>query len=303
MVISPVIAGLFISIVMENIIDRLLKCGCKRKYIVIIVYLFFAMLIGGIILFISPSLFEQIKIFIDTLPSLLTNMRLIFANYNIDIYDFVDLADIDISKIINYLSNGFSFIFSIGIAISSAFFISYDYPKVKEKVKNCIPNIIKDETIYFFSKYIPFFSKYVYSLLIDCMITFLISFFLFQVFGLNYSLIGALIIAVTNLIPYIGPILGLIPVAIIGYSISPYFALTSVIIVLIVQIIESNIVQPLIFKNVIKIHPLEGIIGVLVFSYLFSVVGMIFSPLLVVAFKLLFIEKYNKSQINGASIQ
>ena len=42
-----------------------------------------------------------------------------------------------------------------------------------------------------------------------------------------------------------------------------------------------------------------GIIGVLVFSYLFSVIGMILSPLLVVAFKLLFIEKYNSESHLG----
>ena len=78
----------------------------------------------------------------------------------------------------------------------------------------------------------------------------------------------------------------------------------SLVIVLIVQLIESNIIQPLIFKNVIHIHPVEGIIGILIFSYLFSFWGMLLAPLLVVAFKLLFIEKYNKeSQVNEASIQ
>ena len=109
---------------------------------------------------------------------------------------------------------------------------------------------------------------------------------------------------ITNLIPYIGPILGVIPLVIIGYSVSPYFAIVSLVIVLVVQIFESNLIQPLIFKNVIKIHPLEGIIGLLVFSYLFSIIGMIASPLLVVAFKLLFIEKYKpESHIETKSIQ
>ena len=143
-----------------------------------------------------------------------------------------------------------------------------------------------------------------YALFIDSLITFVVSFLLFFIFGVDYSLICAFIVTITNLIPYIGPILGVIPLVIIGYSVSPYFAIVSLVIVLVVQIFESNLIQPLIFKNVIKIHPLEGIIGLLVFSYLFSIIGMIASPLLVVAFKLLFIEKYKpESHIETKSIQ
>jgi predicted PurR-regulated permease PerM len=204
----------------------------------------------------------------------------------------------------NYIGEGIGVIFNVGITLSSAFFISLDYPRIKEVIKDLIPDIIKKEVIYFFSRYLPFFSKYMYALFIDSLITFAVSFLLFFIFGVDYSLICAFIVTITNLIPYIGPILGVIPLVIIGYSVSPYFAIVSLVIVLVVQIFESNLIQPLIFKNVIKIHPLEGIIGLLVFSYLFSIIGMIASPLLVVAFKLLFIEKYKpESHIETKSIQ
>ena len=79
-------------------------------------------------------------------------------------------------------------------------------------------------------------------------------------------------------------------------------AIISLSIVLLVQLVESNIIQPLIFKNVIKIHPIEGILGVLVFSYLFGVLGMIFSPLLTIAFKILFVDKYEKSTSNTLKV-
>lgn len=298
-VVMPIIVGLFISIVIESVISRFVNKGYQRKWVVIITYVCMILLLILSIVLVSPSIIKQVKVFLTTLPLLITNINNLLVKYHIDLTNLINLTDFKFDKIISYVGGGFSIIFNIGITISSAFFISYDYPKVKEKVKRLIPNIIKKEVIYFFSKYLPFFSKYIYSLLIDSLITFAISFLLFILFGIDYSLIGALIITITNLIPYIGPILGTIPLFIIGYSVSPYFAVTSLIIVLIVQIIESNIIQPLIFRNVIKIHPLEGIIGVLVFSYLFSVIGMILSPLLVVAFKLLFIEKYNSESHLG----
>ena len=276
-----------------------MKKGFKRSIVTICSYIgLIFIVICTFILFIPPFI-NQIQIFIDTLPSLLEqiNTLLMKLNINMNTTNILDVLQIKTNEIINYFSNGFSLFFSIGIAVSSAFFISYDYEEVKEKVKNSIPKLIKEETIYFFSKYVPFFSKYIYSLLIDSLITFAISFTLFTIFKVEYSLIGAIIITITNLIPFIGPLLGIVPLVVIGYSVSNYFAIISLVIVIIVQLVESNIIQPLIFKNVIKIHPLEGIIGVLIFSYLFSTIGMILSPLLVVAFKILFIEKYNEAEV------
>lgn len=295
----PLFIGFFISICMETIIGRLVNKGYKRSIVTIISYIGLLLLLVLLFIIFIPPFINQIQIFIDTLPSLLEQINSLLLKFNINMNStsILDILQIKTNEIMGYFSNSFSLFFSIGIAISSAFFISYDYGQVKEKVKNAIPEIIKEEVIYFFSKYVPFFSKYIYSLLIDSLITFVISFTLFTIFKVEYSLIGAIIITITNLIPFIGPLLGIVPLVVIGYSVSNYFAIISLVIVVIVQLVESNIIQPLIFKNVIKLHPLEGIIGVLVFSYLFSTIGMILSPLLVVAFKILFIEKYNKAEV------
>ena len=68
---------------------------------------------------------------------------------------------------------------------------------------------------------------------------------------------------------------------------------------MIVQIIESAFLQPLILKNVISLHPLEGILGISVFGSLFGIIGMILSPILVIAVKLLFMPYEDKALINN----
>lgn len=297
--ILPFFAGLFISVCMEAIIIKFIKKGYKRKIVTIISYIGLILTIGILILLFMPSFINQLKIFINTLPVLAGKIEALLANMNLNISmdSLLDNVQIKLDNIIKYFSNGFSFIISVGIAFSTAFFISYDYEKIKTTFKKMIPSIIKDEVIYFFSRYIPFFSKYIYSLIIDSAITFIISLILFMLFRVEYALIGSFVITITNLIPFIGPLIGIIPLVIIGYSVSPYFAIISLVVVLVVQLVESNIIQPIIFNNVIKIHPIEGIIGVLAFSYLFGAIGVIFSPLLVVAFKLLFVEQYNKEEV------
>ena len=295
----PFFAGLFLSICFESLISKLIKKGYKRKFVTIITYLSFLLIIIVFLIIFLPELIEQMQLFIIALPTIFEKINLLLSNMNLhlDFSYIIDNLNISFDKILNYFTGSFSLVIDIGIIISSAFFISYDYEKIIDTLKNKIPLIIKEETLYFFSKYIPFFSKYIYSLVLDSIITFSISFLLFWIFKIDYALIGAIIITMTNLIPYIGPLLGIVPLVVIGYSVSEYVAIISLIIVLLVQLLESNIIQPLIFKNVIKLHPVEGILGVLIFSYLFGIFGMIFSPLLVIAFKILFIEKYQKSQV------
>ena len=305
--IFPIVFALFISICMESIIGKFTKKGYSRHKVTLFSYGILIVLFGGFILLIGPSFIKQLQVFINTLPSLFEELKKLLANININ-FDPTNLMNnfqIRLDKVIDYFGNIVNVFVSIGIAFSASFFISYDYDKIKEGIKNRIPHIVKDELIYFFSKYLPFFAKYIHSLVIDSLITFGISFLLFTIFKVDYSIIGALIITITNLIPFIGTLLGIIPLVVIGYSISGYFAIISLVVVLVVQLIESNIIQPLVFKNVIRLHPVEGMLGVLAFSYLFGTLGMIFSPLLVVAFKILFIERYEKeeSHFDTPSIQ
>ncbi len=109
----------------------------------------------------------------------------------------------------------------------------------------------------------------------------------FLLIGLNYPIVIALIITLTNLIPFIGPYIGGIFAALLGFSISNQVGIYSLLIVILIQFIENNFIHPLILKNSIKLHPLEGILGLTLFGTLFGIVGMVISPILMVAIKIL----------------
>ena len=57
--------------------------------------------------------------------------------------------------------------------------------------------------------------------------------------------------------------------------------------------------NPYIMKNVIKLHPLEGLFSLLLLGSLFGFVGMVISPLFWVAFKLI-IKQYKESRVINA---
>ena len=195
--------------------------------------------------------------------------------------------------ILKYISSSITIIFNIILALSGALFLSFDFCNFKDGFKRKIPRRINKPIIYYFHNFMPFIYKYFVGMLVDSAFIFIISFIGFLIIDIDYIIVLSLFIAITNLIPIIGPYIGGIPAVIVGVSSSSTLGIGSLIVVVIVQLIESNLVQPLILKNTIKLHPLEGILGISLFGTLFGVIGMVLSPILIVAFKMLFIP-YNE---------
>ena len=122
----------------------------------------------------------------------------------------------------------------------------------------------------------------------------------FFVIDIDYILVISFFIAITNLIPIIGPYIGGIPAVLVGFSVSTNLGVSALVVVIIVQLIESVLLQPIILKNTISLHPLEGILGISLFGSFFGVIGMILSPILIVAIKLLFLPyENNKNNIKS----
>lgn len=95
------------------------------------------------------------------------------------------------------------------------------------------------------------------------------------IFNLPYALLISTIIAITNIIPFFGPIIGWIPGAVILALINPMQALYFTIICIVLQQIEGNILEPKIVGNSIGISGFWVLFAILVFGGLFGFFGMI----------------------------
>jgi len=298
----PVFIAVFISFILEPIIGIFLNKGIKRKYSVLLAYGIVIFVIGIILYFTIPSFIKQIEVFIRNVPSLINTIESFLYKLGINVSDgqisnYFNNFFISLSKsLLRYLKSSLSIIFDLFLGVSGAIFLSFDFYKFREGVKKHLPKRLKNPIIYYFQNFLPFVHKYFMGMLIDSVLIFGISILGFSIIGIEYTLVISLIIAITNLIPIIGPYIGGIPAGIVGFSISPTLGVSAVIVVVIVQLIESNFLQPLILKNVISLHPLEGILGISLFGALLGVFGMILSPILIVGIKLLFLPYGEKEE-------
>ena len=200
-----------------------------------------------------------------------------------DLIQFFDFKELP--NAINSFLSGFG---SVLIGIFSVLFISFFLLKDSHLLENSLLVFAKqeDETKFMraFTKIKDLLSRYFVGLLLQVVILFVLYSIILLVFGVNNAIAVALIAAIFNLIPYIGPLFGGIFILILtttSYlgSDFPTVILPKLMYVLIgylgVQLIDNFVNQPLIFGTSVKSHPLEIFLAILIFGLLFGIGGLI----------------------------
>ncbi len=117
--------------------------------------------------------------------------------------------------------------------------------------------------------------KYITGRLIETAVLGVLCFIGLSIFGVDYSLIMAVTVALTNLIPYFGPWLGAIPVLLLAFLNNPDSAIWIAIFLLALQIIDNYIVSPKILGDMLEVSALWILVGVILGGGMFGVWGMI----------------------------
>ena len=118
-------------------------------------------------------------------------------------------------------------------------------------------------------------ARYISGIAIDAVIIGCLAYVGYSVIGLKYALVFAIFSGIANLIPYVGPSIGLIPMIIANVFTDPHRVLIAVIYMLIIQQVDGNILYPRIVGGVMKVHPITILVLLLLSSNIYGVIGMI----------------------------
>lgn len=104
------------------------------------------------------------------------------------------------------------------------------------------------------------------------------------IIGVPMAPLLGLICGLFNMVPYIGPLLGLVPVALVAATLGWQKILISVAAILAVQQLDNMVISPKIIGDSIRIHPVYIIAAIIAGSGLFGVLGLLLAlPALIVA--------------------
>lgn len=118
-------------------------------------------------------------------------------------------------------------------------------------------------------------ARYISGISIDALIIGALAYIGYSVIGLKYALVFAIFSSLANLIPYVGPSIGLIPMVITYAFTDSQKMVAALIYMLIIQQVDGNILYPRIVGGVMKVHPITIMVLLLLSSNIYGVLGMI----------------------------
>ncbi|WP_298146664.1 AI-2E family transporter [Flavobacterium sp.] len=195
---------------------------------------------------------------------------------------------IDFNFIPNILNNLLGALGNIGMAIGSTLFITFFFLKDKQQIafniQRLIPKDQRERTANSIESINEMLSSYFVALLLQLGIVFVLYFIVLIIFGVPNALVIAFICAILNIIPYIGPLIASVLAALLtmmshlGQDFQSEILPTTIYILIgfwIVQLIDNNVSQPLIFSKSTNSHPLEIFLVILIAGFLGGVLLMI----------------------------
>ena len=315
-VLSPLFIGFIIAWLFSPLVDKLTKKGLPRIVSSLIVYVIFILFLVIFFRIFIPIIYTEFNELIKTLPGILEDItdfinnifsKIEINNSNMEsikegILKAVNDYGNDISKsipttIVNIMSSLFSGLGSVFFGLIIGLYMLFDFDNVSILFLRLIPKKHQIEIGGLLDNIGIEVRKCVNgTLLVACMV-FVCDTIGFSIVGLKSALLFGLFCGITDLIPYIGPYIGTAVATIVGLTQSPLIGIGILIIAIIVQLVESYVLQPIVMSKATKLHPVTIICSLLIFGHFFGIIGMILATPLMSIFKVIWkfsVDKYKK---------
>lgn len=293
--IAPLLVAIVLAYLLEWPVVQLCRWKIPRTFAVILVIVAFI----GVMLFavfgLVPTIWQQIVNLINDIPNMYTGLQKFIATLP-DRYP--ELASLEIVEPImnnaknKALSMGESVVKgSLASLVSIAtlavylilvpllvFFLLKDKQEMLRIVRGVLPRNRKlaTEVWHEMNQQI---SNYIRGKVLEILIVGGVSYLTFAVLELRYSVLLAVAVGFSVLIPYIGAAVVTVPVAIVAlfqWGVTPEFYYL-LIAYGIIQALDGNVLVPVLFSEAVNLHPVAIIVAVLVFGGLWGFWGVFFA--------------------------
>lgn len=252
----------------------------------------------GVVKLVGPVINDQLETFIDNLPAMVSTVTewIRYVQENRSTFpDFVQEAlltaseDLEarIQNNIGNIANGILGVFGvIGGFINTVFYLILvpfilfymlkDSNRFAPSVSVFFPQSRREHVLKILKDMDKTIATYIQGQMLVSLIVGILLYIGYLIIGLNYSLVLALFGMFTNVIPFLGPYIAVIPALLVALFQDPIMLLYVGIIMLVAQQIEGNIISPNIMGKTLNIHPLTIIVLILTAGNLVGIVGVIF---------------------------
>lgn len=297
-VLVPFIVSFVLAFILQPLVVFFQKYLKKRSLAVTVVLVILLAIIIFLLKTTIPYSIKEIKLLIKNFPDILEELE-VMVNKFANKFDFLPIDyQPTFENINNFLSQYISKISSLPQIVFNKFlsyisvvviipmlliYLLLDYEKILCNIREFLTKREKINFRNYLGELNQKMSSYFRATFLVMLILIIVCSSCFLIIDLSYPLFFACIIAITNIIPYVGPYIGGAFPVIFALLSSPKKAVVVLIIVFIVQLIESNFLTPYIQSKKTDNHPLLVILFLLIFEKLFGIIGMLIAiPILTI---------------------
>ncbi|WP_026970942.1 AI-2E family transporter [Aliagarivorans marinus] len=292
---APVIVALVLAYLLDWPVSYLVKLHIKRSIATTLVLLMFIALVLVFSFAMLPTVWAQGVNLLSEYPAMLGSFQVWLGSLPEQYPEYIDGALLDsivgnmrgkllavgeqlvqasISSILNLATLA---VYSVLVPLMVYFMLAD-----RDKLLAGLDRFIPDERLLIQKVWREMnaqIANYVRGKAMEILIVGGVSYLVFVLMGLRYSALLSLLVGVSVLIPFVGAFAVTLPVAMVGlfqWGISPQFGYL-ILAYMVIQILDGNLLVPLLFSEAVNLHPLYIIVAVLVFGGLWGILGVFFA--------------------------
>ncbi|MGL4697547.1 AI-2E family transporter [Enterococcus larvae] len=290
---APVLVAGFLYYILNPLVKLLTKLKLKRIYAIIIVFVLLLAAIIWILVSVIPSLASQLSSLASSIPDVFKSIEewiyqiaALPVFKDLDLTSYIEQLDISYGNIIQQFLSGLSS--SLGSIVSTVasttiviftapfilFYMLKDGERLVPGIQKFMPEKRKADIVNLLEQLNKTLSSYISGQAIECLFVGTFTIIGYSLIGVRYAFLFGVIAGLTNLIPYLGPYLGLAPAVFVTVFDEPFKALLCCVVVVIVQQLDGNVIYPNVIGKTLKIHPLTIILILLVAGNLAGLLGI-----------------------------
>ncbi len=292
---APALTALVLAYLLEGLVQRLQRAGLSRITAVLLVFGLFMTVLLLLVFGITPMLSRQISQLISQLPTYLSKGQTLLLQLPERYPDFISEEQIttllgNISKEMatwgqKLLATSLASLATLMVLVIYLVLVPllvFFFLKDKDKLLNWLNHLLpKDHSLIsqIWQEVDQQIGNYVRGKVLEIFIVGAAAMVTFTFFGLQYALLLSVVVGLSVLIPYVGATLATVPVVLVAFfQWGPGEELAYVFVAyLVLQALDGNVLVPLLFSEVVNLHPVAIILAILVFGGFWGIWGVFFA--------------------------
>jgi len=291
---APVLASMVIAYLLEGIVGALERRGAVRKRVFILVFLTFMAFLLFLLFAVVPLLWGQATELARELPNYVRAGREVLIglpqHYSFiseqQIREVIDLLSKEVTqqghRLLSLSLSSIPGVITLLVYLILVPLLVFFFLKDKVRIVGWFTSFLPTErglVTQVWHEVDQQLGNYVRGKFWEILIIGVATFVVFSLMGIKYSILLAVLVGLSVVVPYIGAAVVTIPVAVVAYFQWGWGADFAWLMVAygIIQALDGNVLVPLLFSEVVNLHPVAIIVAILVFGGLWGFWGVFFA--------------------------